>query len=80
MNTSESLISTKELARLLGMSTATITYYINMGLFKVKDRSGNARLYDKRETISIFEKIYKLRKEGYSLRLIQKKLEKGYRI
>lgn len=78
MNTQESLIPTKELARALGVSVATVNYYTNLGLFKISGRKGNVRLYDKRETAGIFEKIQQLRKEGYSLRLIQQRFEKGY--
>ena len=80
MNTPERLLSPKELAKILQVSTATVNYYTNLGLFKPIDRKGNLRLYDKRETVGIFEKIRQLRKEGYSLRLIQQRLEKGYSV
>ncbi len=74
----ENLIATKDMAKALGVSVATVNYYTNLGLFKIGGRRGNVRLYDKNETISIFERIQDHRKEGYSLRLIQQKLEKGY--
>lgn len=74
------LISTKELAKELGISIASVNYYTNLGLFQIRDRKGNARLYDKEETIKMIEAIRKLRKEGYPLRLIQQRLEKGYNI
>ncbi len=80
MNTSEQLLSPKKLAKILQVSTATVNYYTNLGLFKPTDRKGNLRLYDKREAVGIFEKIQQLRKEGYSLRLIQQRLEKGYSV
>ena len=78
MNTHENLVSTKELAVALEVSVATVNYYTNLGLFKIGSRKGNMRLYHKRETVSIFEKIQQLRREGYSLRLIQHRFEKGY--
>jgi len=74
------LITTKELARELGISVASVNYYTNLGLFHIKDRKGNARLYDKEEIARVFEAIHKLRKEGYPLRLIQQRVEKGYNI
>ena len=74
------IVTTKELAKLLRISVASVNYYTNLGLFQIKDRKGNARLYDRSETLGIFEAIQHLRKEGYSLRLIQKKLDKGYDI
>ncbi len=80
MEISENLITTEKLAKLLGISVATVNYYTNLGLFKVHDRKGNARLYDKSETAGIHEKIQQLRREGYSLKLIHQKLEKGYSI
>lgn len=78
MDISENLLTTEKLAKLLEVSVATVNYYTNLGLFNVKDRKGNARLYDKKEMVSIFEKIQQLRREGYSLKLIHQKLEKGY--
>ena len=80
MDTSENLITAEKLAKALGISVATINYYTNLGLFKVHDRKGNARLYDKREMMSVFEEIQQLRRDGYSLKLIHQKLEKGYNI
>ena len=78
MNSLEGVVSTKELAKALSVSVATVNYYTNLGLFKIHNRRGNLRLYDKRETVSVFEKIQQLRREGYSLRLIQQRFEKGY--
>ena len=80
MENVENQISTQKLAKLLGISVATVNYYTNLGLFQVHDRKGNSRLYDKRETASVFEKIQQMRREGYSLKLIHQKLEKGYNI
>lgn len=74
------LITTTELAAYLKVSVATVNYYTNLGLFKVTDRQGNTRLYDKSEMEAVFKKVHQMRKEGYSLRLIQQRFEKGYTI
>jgi len=74
------LVTTKDLAKLLGVSVASINYYTNLGLFNAKDRKGNVRLYDKNEVTATYAKIKQLRKEGYSLRLIQQRLQKGYNL
>ncbi len=74
------LVSTKTVAKILGISNASVNYYTNLGLFKIKDRRGNLRLYGRNEVTAAYETIRCLRKEGYSLRLIQKKLDKGYDI
>ncbi|MFH1753496.1 MAG: MerR family transcriptional regulator [Candidatus Omnitrophota bacterium] len=80
MELQENLVPTQKLAKALGVSPATVNYYTNMGLFKIARRRGNIRLYDTRATTAIFDKIQLLRSEGYSLRLIQQKFEKGYTI
>lgn len=74
----ERFVTTKELAEGLKVSPATVNYYTNMGLFKTIGRKGNVRLYDKKGMENIFNTITHMRKEGYTLRLIQKKLETGY--
>ncbi len=76
----DNLVPPKELAKLLGISIASVNYYTNLGLFNIKDRKGNMRLYDKNEVVNIYEKIHQLRREGYSLRLIQQRLDKGFNI
>ncbi len=76
----DDLVSIDQLAKMLGVSTATINYYTNLGLFKVTDRKGNARLYQKDSTKKLYEQIRQLRKDGYSLRVIQERLDKGYSI
>ena len=76
----ESLVTLEELVKLLGVSSATVNYYTNLGFFKVKDRRGNRRLYEKNEIRELHEQIRKMRREGYSLRVIQERLNKGYKI
>jgi DNA-binding transcriptional MerR regulator len=76
----ETLVTSQELVELLGVSSATINYYTNLGLFRIKDRRGNIRLYEKNEIRELHDQIRKMRKEGYSLRIIQERLQKGYKI
>lgn len=76
----DNLVTTKKLAKLLRISIASVNYYTSLDLFKIKDRKGSKRLYDKNEVVHTYEKIHQLRKEGYSLRLIRQRLEKGYNI
>ena len=76
----EHLVTGQELVKLLGVSSATVNYYTNLGLFKVKDRRGNMRLYEKEEVKELHDQIRKMRKDGYSLRIIQERLQKGYKI
>ena len=76
----DNLVTSEELVKLLGVSSATVNYYTNLGLFKIKDRRGNRRLYEKNEIRELHDQIRKMRKEGYSLRIIHERLNKGYRI
>lgn len=68
------LITSKELAKLLKISPSTVNYYTAIGIFKVKQRRGNKRFYDKGQIKLIFNKISQMRKEGYPLTLIKKEL------
>lgn len=74
------LITSKEVAKMLGISVASVNYYTNLRLLTIQEKKGNTRLYNKEEVNNTYKKIYRLRKEGYSLRLIQERLDKGYRI
>lgn len=76
----ETLVTSQDLVGLLGVSPATINYYTNLGLFRISDRRGNVRLYEKNEIKELHDQIRKMRKEGYTLRIIQERLQKGYRI
>ena len=74
----ENLVTIQELAKLLSVSCATINYYTNLGLFKITDRKGNTRLYERNSIKKLHDQIRQMRKQGYSLRIIQERLEKGY--
>lgn len=69
----KTFLSIEEVAALLSVSPATVNYYTNTGLFRVNERKGNKRLYNKKEILMRFDKIRGLRKEGYSLALIREK-------
>ena len=76
----ETLLTVEELVKLLGISSATVNYYTNLGLFRIKDRRGNKRLYEKNETKELHDHIRKMRRDGYPLRIIQERMQKGYKI
>jgi DNA-binding transcriptional MerR regulator len=73
---STNLIDSKELAKLLGISLASVNYYTNLGLFNIEDKKGNKRIYDWDRTLDVYKRIQQLRKEGYPLKLIRERLEK----
>ena len=70
-------IGLRELAKLLGVSPATVTYYTNLGLFKVEKVSGNKKLYNRSAVVKHHENIQKLRRDGYTLGLIKRKFEEN---
>jgi len=68
------LISAKEIISKFNISLQRINHYTNIGLLSVVTRKGNVRMYDETEVKERIAKISELRNEGYSLRLIRKKL------
>ncbi|MFH1411236.1 MAG: MerR family transcriptional regulator [Candidatus Omnitrophota bacterium] len=68
-------ISAKEVVERYGISYSSLNYYTNLGLFKVKKRDGNARLYDVDEVRKTRVRINKLANMGYPLRIIRKMLK-----
>ncbi len=67
-------ISAKEIISKFNISLQRINHYTNIGLLSVVTRKGNVRMYDETEVKERIAKISELRNEGYSLRLIRKKL------
>ncbi len=67
-------ISAREVIDKYKISYSLLNYYTNLGLFKVKKRSGNVRLYDSEEIKTKRAKIIKLINAGYPLRIICKML------
>ena len=68
-------ISAKEVVDKYGISYSSLNYYTNLGLFSVRKRNGNSRLYDCDEVRRTKLKIGKLTDMGYPLRIIRKMLK-----
>lgn len=67
-------ISAKEIVKRLHIPYHTLNYYTMIGLLPLIGKNGNQRLYEERQIRQRLQKIAKLSKEGYPLRLIRKKL------
>ena len=76
----DNLLTAKEIAKLLNISVASVNYYTNLGLFNITDKKNNIRLYDKNGILLIYKKIVEMRKEGYPLKIIRSRLDKGYSV
>jgi len=68
------LISAAQIVKRYGMTYQAVNHYTNLGLLEVMTRDGNVRMYAKAKVKARLAKISKLAGEGYSLRLIRKKL------
>ena len=68
------MISAKDIIKRYNISYQTINHYTNFGLLSVVSKKANQRLYTAKEVKERLAKISKLASEGYSLRLIRKKL------
>lgn len=68
------LISAKEIMDRFHISYQTVNHYTDFGLLPLVLKKGNVRFYDKEQVKQRLTKITELASEGYSLRLIRKKL------
>jgi len=68
------MISAKEIMSKYNISYQTINHYTDFGLLPVQTKIGNVRFYDRNLVEERLKKIRELIEEGYSLRLIRKKL------
>lgn len=68
------MISVKEIMSKYNISYQTINHYTDFGLLPVQTKIGNVRFYDRNLVKERMKKIRELIGEGYSLRLIRKKL------
>lgn len=68
------LISAKDISNIYGISYQVVNHYTDFGLLLVSTRKGNVRFYDRALVEKRLKKIRTLMNEGYSLRLIRKKL------
>jgi len=69
-----SAISAKEIANKYNLSYQAVNHYTDLGLLPVSFKVKNVRFYDKAIVEKRIKKIRELMKEGYSLRLIRKRL------
>lgn len=67
-------ISAGEITQKYHITYQAVNHYTNLGLLDVVTKSGNVRMYDRGEVRRRLGKIVQLVGEGYSLRLIRKKL------
>jgi len=68
------LISAKEIVSTFHITYQTVNHYTDFGLLPVLTRKGNMRCYDRQLITKRLKEINILAKEGYSLRLIRKRL------
>ena len=68
------MISAKEIVDKFHISYQTVNHYTDFGLLQVVFKKGNVRFYNKNKVKIKLIKISKLAMEGYSLRLIRRKL------
>ena len=73
-NNQNKMISAKEIITQYNISYQTVNHYTDFGLLPVQTKIGNARFYDRNLVKKRMKKIRELIEEGYSLRLIRKKL------
>jgi len=73
-NNHNKMISAKQIVKTYSISYQTVNHYTDFGLLQVSARKGNVRFYDKNIVEKRLKEISTLVGEGYSLRLIRKRL------
>lgn len=73
-NRTNRVISAKDIIKAYHISYQTVNHYTDFGLLPVSGKSGNVRFYDKSLVAKRLKEIKDLTSEGYSLRLVRKKL------
>jgi len=73
-NGSEKTISAKDIISRYHISYQTVNHYTDFGLLPVLVKRGNVRFYDKNLVEKRLVRIKEMMQEGYSLRLIRKRL------
>jgi len=68
------IVSAKEIVRSHRISYQTVNHYTDFGLLSVLKKVGNIRYYDRHLVNKRLRAIDILSREGYSLRLIRKRL------
>ncbi|MDD5194277.1 MAG: MerR family transcriptional regulator [Candidatus Omnitrophica bacterium] len=73
-NDQNKIISAKDIVTKYNITYQTVNHYTDFGLLPVLTKKGNVRFYDSEIIGKRLTQIEELKKEGYSLRLIRKKL------
>jgi DNA-binding transcriptional MerR regulator len=68
------MISAKDIVKIYDISYQTVNHYTDFGLLQVLAKKGNVRFFDKDVVAKRLKQISALVGEGYSLRLIRKRL------
>jgi len=68
------MISAKEICKKYNITYQTINHYTDFGLFPVLTKKGNVRFYNSGMIERRLKEIKGLVAQGYSLRLVRKKL------
>ena len=68
------MISAKEIVESYRISYQTVNHYTDFGLLPILIKIGNVRYYDRDKVAKNIKEIRSLIGEGYSLRLIRKRL------
>ncbi|MCM8757680.1 MAG: helix-turn-helix domain-containing protein [Candidatus Omnitrophica bacterium] len=74
LNQKEKTISAKDIVNRYNISYQSVNHYTDLGLLPVSFKIRNIRFYDRAVVEKRLKKIRELMKEGYSLRLIRKRL------
>ncbi|MDD4939658.1 MAG: MerR family transcriptional regulator [Candidatus Omnitrophica bacterium] len=70
----DKMISAKEISKNYSITYQAVNHYTDLGLLPVMLKKGNVRFYDRAVIDKRIKEIKNLAGEGYSLRLIRKKL------
>ncbi len=70
----DKMISAKDIISKYHVSYQTVNHYTDFGLLPVLAKRGNVRFYDKILVGKRIVKIKEMMQEGYSLRLIRKRI------
>jgi DNA-binding transcriptional MerR regulator len=73
-NNPNMMISAKEITQIYKLTYQTVNYYTDLGLLPVVSKEGNVRYYDRETVQTRLAEIANMKKEGYSLRLIRRRL------
>jgi DNA-binding transcriptional MerR regulator len=67
-------VAVKEIMSRYNLTYQTVNHYTDLGLLPLAFKKGNVRFYDSNKVKQRLATITALTREGYSLRLIRKKL------